>query len=444
MHGHSSTVRERTACYASFALSVACVFSTSCGGGGASGGATIQPVPQISLRSTSIFVGPAAGATGAALVTSENGVSVSWTASTSTAWIHLTDTNGGTASLVSVARFTYDANTGATRQGLIAFQSSAYSGTLTVTQAGVGYAATLPAPTTLLTFPNVSSFAVDLSGNLYYFVNGGATTPGTLQEWMASTGTSKTLNFPSPAQCSVIVDAAQAIYVNEAATLIADVPQFTKCPGLSADEPEELTLQWLLAAPNSTLIDYETPQMSAYWAGFTPDFKGNNFAAVSTEGNTGPTTSTTSIYSEGANGLSSQAIATLPYFASGFTGDTSGNFFMIGASASSPYDYTIVKVNSQSSSSSVLTNLPPNTVPMGLALDGSGNLYSLLLDLTAPTYPTYYLTQWSQSNNQLTRMSPTQPFDGIYGEGVGKHLCRNPVRRHSGVHASFRKHNCRC
>jgi hypothetical protein len=364
-----------------------------------------------------------------ALVTSENGAPVPWTATTETAWIHLTDASGSTKALGSVARITYDANPGDVRQGLINYQSSGYSGTLTVTQAGAGYVSTLPTPTTLLTLPYPSAFAVDLGGNVYYVPNYWSDTSEPPQEWIAATGSSKTLNFPSASNCSVKPTVATAFYVNEAGTLVADLP--AECPAQNSSEPEDITMEWPLGAAQSTLLDYGTFSLPTYWAAVTPDFKGNNFAVVSVQGIDGPTTATTSIYSD-ANGLAPQALATLPlYFANGFTGDTSGNLFVTGTSTANPnevFHSTITKVISQSSSTSLVADLP-NTITIGLTLDASGTFYFLVQDQSAEnpeTFKDYYLAQWSQSAGQLTRLSPTGAYGQIYGDGVGNIYVETP------------------
>jgi hypothetical protein len=298
----------RTICCAAVVL-VFVVFSSSCGGGSVvSAGSSVQPVPQISLRSTSLVVGPAAGTTGAALVTSESGAAVAWTAATPTAWIHLTDTSGSTKLLGSVARFTYDANPGATRMGAISFQSSAYSGTLTVTQAGVGYVAAMPAPASLLTLPNLSAFAVDLAGNVYYVPNYWSDTSASLQEWVASTGSSKTRAFPAAAQCSVKVSAATALFVNEAGTLVADLP--AECPAQNSFQLEDITLEWPPADSQSVLIDYETSALQYYWAQYRHLQRWDDRAGFAADGH--------------------QTMVSGGYLATGFTGDTSGNLFITG------------------------------------------------------------------------------------------------------------------
>ncbi len=418
MAHHKSLAREQRA---AFSLSFTCLllwlFSSSCGGGAGSGGSTSPPVPQISLRSTSVIVGPAAGTTGAAIVTSESGSAVSWTASTGTSWIHLTDTSGATASLGSLARFTYDANTASTRQGTITYASSAYSGTLTVTQAGVGYAATLPTPTPILTASYVSSFAVDLAGNVYFLPTFASGTTASLQEWSASTGSEKAIDFPGTGQCVPPV-LANALYVNEAEILVADFPQ--ECPynGTVVD----VLLQWTPGNTQSILLDY------AYLAsGLTPDWQGHYFAAVSVNGSPSPTTN---IYRDGPNGFALQPLATLPqYQLSGFTGDTNGNLFVIGSTVTDgdPTGTSIMKVNSQTAVSSVVADLG-SAYTNGLALDGSGNLYSLVYDPTVQSLTLlYYLAQWSPSTGQLIRLSPTGAFRQIYGDGVGNIYAETPA-----------------
>jgi hypothetical protein len=90
-------------------------------------------------------------------------------------------------------------------------------------------------------------------------------------------------------------------------------------------------------------------------------------------------------------------------------------------------DYSILKVNSQSSASSVVADLS-DTVTNGLALDGSGNLYFLVQDPSAQnpeTFRDYYLAQWRQG--QVTRLSATGAYGQIYGDGVGSIYAETPA-----------------
>ncbi len=408
------------------------VFLSSCFMGSESGATTTTTTttttPQISLRTTSMVVGPAAGTAGAAIVTSENGAAVAWTASTNTSWIHLTDTAGATAALGSVARFTYDANTGDTRTGTIGYQSSAYSGTLTVTQAGVGYVATLPQATTLVTVPSLSAFAVDLAGNVYYVPNYFANTSATLEEWVASTGNTTALSVPAATQCQGMLTEASALYVNNAGTIVGD--QSGVCASASTTEAVDYTVQWTEGSLQSNVIDNGTPGLQYYWAGVTPDWMGNSYAALSTEG-AGPTTATTSVEADGASGLTS--ITTIPnYVATGFTGDTNYDLFVTGISTvnSGVSNYTIMNVNATTGAITQVANLG-NTITNSLAVDASGNLYFLVQDpaaQSASTYLNYYLAEWSPSAGKLTQLSATGEFAQIYGDGVGDIYAETPQR----------------
>ena len=423
-------MRPRIAAVLILLLSTILVLS-SCGALSSSGVIIPPGTAQISLRSNSILVGPAGGTAAAALVAHGNGTPVTWTASTGTSWIHLTDTNGSTAALGSVARFLYDSNPGGTRSGTITYLSAGFSGTFTVTQAGAGYVATLPAPTTLLTLPSLSAFAVDLAGNVYFVPNYWSDTSATLQEWVAATGSSVPLSFPAAGQCGAALTEATALFVNDAEIVVGNTPG--TCPAFFGTQPVDLTLQWTPGTAQSVLLANESVQTSNYWAGVTPDWHGNYFAAVSVQGAGGISTATTGVYIDGGGSLLAPPMANLTrYFATGLTGDTNGWLYLTGTSTGNVpgADYSIMRVNSTTAAVSELADLG-NTISNGLAVDGSGNLYFLVQDQTAQnpsTYLDYYLAQWNVSTGQVTRLSATGAIAQIYGDGVGNIYAETPQR----------------
>ena len=283
--------------FALFIVLLSILMLSSCGELSSSGGTITTGTAQISLRNNSISVGPGGGTAGAALIANGNSTGVTWTASTGTSWIHLIDTSGTTAAVGSVARILYDANPGDTRSGTVTYQSAGFNGTLTVTQAGVGYVATLPTPTMLLTLPYLSAFAVDLAGNLYFVPNYWSDTTATPQEWAAGAGTSAPFSFPAAGQCGAALTAASALFVNDAGILVGDTSGI--CPTFFGTQPVNLTLQWTLGNAQSLLLASGTLQESNYWAGVAPDWHGNYFAAVSVQGAGGISTAATGVYIDG-------------------------------------------------------------------------------------------------------------------------------------------------
>ena len=124
----------------------------------------IAPPLVVALGTTNLTEGPVAGSDSVAL-----GVSPAWTSWTATAndpWLHVTTASGAGSTNVI---FAFDANTNATRTGTLTVAGQ----TVTITQAGPGYAQT-NALITLVSSGLISPFdvAVDGAGNVYV-VDGG-------------------------------------------------------------------------------------------------------------------------------------------------------------------------------------------------------------------------------------------------------------------------------
>ena len=130
-------------------------------------------------------------------------LSGAWTATSNASWLHTSASGTGNG----LARFTFDANTGATRTGTLTIAGL----TLTVTQAGSNYVAANPV-TTLVSagLGHPYGVAVDAAGNVYIADTGN----NAIEEWNATTQQVSTLvstglNHPE----SVAVDAAGNVYI---------------------------------------------------------------------------------------------------------------------------------------------------------------------------------------------------------------------------------------
>ena len=112
--------------------------------------------PTNSLGTYALLEGSASGTDSDIVATTG-----AWTAAvnnpSTTTWLHTTSTGTGTG----LATFTFDANSGATRTGTLTIAGQ----TLTVTQAGTGYVAGNPAID--LPYKTYSGLALDGAGNLY-------------------------------------------------------------------------------------------------------------------------------------------------------------------------------------------------------------------------------------------------------------------------------------
>jgi DNA-binding beta-propeller fold protein YncE len=163
-----------------------------------------QTGPTFSLGASALLVGPASGSESVVLAVAPN--IGNWTATTNASWLHLSLANqSGTGSTNVV--FSYDANTGATRSGIITIGGQA----LTVTQAGSNYVAAAAVATLVSSGLNQpSGLAVDTAGNVYI----ADTENEAIKKWTKASNTVTTLvssglNQPS----GVAVDGAGHVYI---------------------------------------------------------------------------------------------------------------------------------------------------------------------------------------------------------------------------------------
>jgi streptogramin lyase len=115
---------------------------------------------SVTLGTTSLALGPAAGSNSVVLGLPPPGWP--WTATANTNWLHISPWNQNGASSTNVI-FSFDANPGPTRSGTLTIAGN----TVTVTQAGSNYVAA--GPTTLISsgLSSAAALAVDEAGNLY-------------------------------------------------------------------------------------------------------------------------------------------------------------------------------------------------------------------------------------------------------------------------------------
>jgi sugar lactone lactonase YvrE len=167
----------------------------------------IQGGSSFSLGTYNLTEGPAAGSDSVVLAVNPN-VGV-WTTAAHAGWLHLGPAFQNGAGSTNII-FTYDANSGPTRQGTLAIAGQ----TLTVTQAGSTYVQAQPVITTLVSagLSNPHGLAVDAGGNVYIADSG----QGEVMEWMVANNTPSSLNtsgLSSPR--GVAVDGAGNVYISD-------------------------------------------------------------------------------------------------------------------------------------------------------------------------------------------------------------------------------------
>jgi streptogramin lyase len=175
-----------------------------------------------SLGTSSVVEGPAAGADSVVL-----GATGAWTATSNSPFLHVT-TGSTSGSGNALVKYSFDANTGATRTGTLTIAGQ----TLTVTQVGSTYVAANPMTT--LFSNNANSVAVDAAGNVYFIdaVN------ETLDKWNPATQQVSTLAGPAVRgtfglhnAIGVAVDATGNVFIAD--TTNGTIDQWSPTFGLS-------------------------------------------------------------------------------------------------------------------------------------------------------------------------------------------------------------------
>lgn len=150
---------------------------------------------SFSFAERSLVVGPAAGSNSVAVV-----ANAPWTIASNASWLHSTASGSGNA----IAVFTFDANSGPARSGMLTIGSQ----TFTLTQVGSQYTA---ASLTTLLPPGAGSWqggAMDSSGN-FYFVD---VANSAIVKWSPSTQQISTVISGLSQPSGVALDAAGNIY----------------------------------------------------------------------------------------------------------------------------------------------------------------------------------------------------------------------------------------
>ncbi len=320
---------------------------------------TEQLLPA-SLGTGALLEGPSAGGDADIVVTGK-----AWTATSNAPWLHTSSHGSGNG----LAKFTFDANPGATRTGTLTIAGQ----TLTVTQAGSGYLAANPV-TTLASGVFPFGVAVDAVGNVYFADQFG----NAVREWSASTQQVSTLvstglNMPQ----YVAVDAAGNVYIadtgnNAIKEWIASTHQVVTLVSSGLRQPYGVAVD---TAGNVYFADFRNEAVKEWNASTkqvsTLAFSGGPYGvAVDAAGNVYFTSvnilqewsaSTKQVYTLVSSGLSTQ-----PY---GVAVDAAGNVYIADQNNAAVYEWS---ASAQQVSPLVSSGL---SSPEGVAVDAAGNVY---------------------------------------------------------------------
>ena len=297
------------------------------------------------LGANSLLEGPASGSDSDVVPFTS-----AWTASSNASWLHTSSSGTGNG----LATFTFDANVGPARTGTLTIAGQ----TLTVTQAGAGYAAAgkVTLVSSGLSYPG--GIAADGSGNVYI----ADTYNKAIKEWNASTQAVTTLvssglNNPS----GVAVDGAGNVYI--------------------ADTYNSAIKEWNASTQAVTTL-VSSGLQNPY--GLAVDFWGNVYIADTTnnaikEWNASTQTVTTLV----SSGLSS------PY---GVAVDGAGNVYIADSENSA--------IKEWNASTQAVTTLVSSGLyaPYGVAVDGAGNVYIADTSHSA-------IKEWSAATHVVTTLS---------------------------------------
>jgi len=165
-----------------------------------------QALGLFSLGTTNLLEGPGAGSDSVVLAASPS--TAAWTASTNASWLHLSVANQSGVGSTNVV-FSFDANPGATRSGVVTVGGKA----LTVTQAGATYVSA--GVLTTLVSSNLNrpiSLAVDAAGNVFICDENNSA----IKEWVAASNSLVTVVSGLGAPASLALDASTNIYIADA------------------------------------------------------------------------------------------------------------------------------------------------------------------------------------------------------------------------------------
>jgi DNA-binding beta-propeller fold protein YncE len=332
--------------------------------------AVTQSGPNYALGTTTRLEGPAAGSDSVVLAVIPN--IGPWMAATNAPWLQLAPASqSGTGSTNVI--FSYDANPSATRTGTLAIAGM----TVTVTQAGAGYAAA----TAVVPLGPVSepvSVTVDRIGNVY------ASSPANnwLEQWTAAGGAfsnDQWLNQPA----GLAADGAGNAYVADTGdNIVYELPLtggMTPLVASGLSDPTQVAVDgagnvYIAESGGGTVYEYTaasgvlTPLMDTglnQLAGLAADAAGNLYCTdpgtnVIYEWNAA--SGTLGILVSPSQGLNQPA---------GVAVDGAGNVYVADTGNNAVYEW--------SAATGSLTSLAPNgpgwNHPQGVAVDGAGNVY---------------------------------------------------------------------
>ena len=211
------------------------------GTGGINGAATLGGVSFdsliITLGTSSLLEGPAAGGDGVTLVSSS--ANAPWNNVANAPWLHLSSGSQTGMGSTNIA-FTFDANTNGTRTGTLTIAGQ----TLTVTQAGASFAAANPLPLVTTNLFQPYGVAVDSAGNVYFADTGN----NAIKRWNAANNTISNLVTTGLAlPYGVAVDGAGNAYISD--TLHNAIKKWTAASHLVT------TLATNLNSPTGVAVD---------------------------------------------------------------------------------------------------------------------------------------------------------------------------------------------
>jgi DNA-binding beta-propeller fold protein YncE len=287
-----------------------------------------QGPPMFSLGSTARLEGAAPGSDSVVLAVAPN--FAAWAATTAATWLHLTPANqSGTGSTNVV--FSYDANTGSTRTGILSIAGL----TLSVTQAGSTYVVADPVTTLVssgLQLPRC--VAVNGAGNVYT-----ANSTGAIKEWSAANNTVTTLVASGLSlPCGVAADGAGNVYI--------------------ADTDNSMIKKWTVANSNVTAL---VSSGLSYPSGVAVDGAGNVY--ISDTHNNAikewavANSNVTTLVSSGLNQPSGLAV------------DGEGNIYIADSRNNAIKEWV-----AENSNVITLVSLGLSS-PYGVTVDGAGNVY---------------------------------------------------------------------
>jgi len=327
------------------------------------------------LGLTNLVVGPTAGSNSVVLgVTPQT---AAWTNMANAGWLHFSPANSAGIGSTNVV-FSFDGNPGATRTGTLTIGEQ----TVAVTQAGSTYVAaqgmTMLASSGL-NDPN--GVAVDKAGNVYI----ADTYNSAITEWIVTNNAQTTLissNLSQPR--GVAVDGSGNVYI--------------------ADSGDNAIKEWTVANSNLTTLAAGIAVQIEYPRELAVDASGNVYFADSPDNSIGEWTAANSNLIT----LASSGIA----YAYDVAVDAAGNVYV------ADYDRHVIDEWMAATSNLITLPIPlgiNGAGPVALAVDGSGNIYTLQY-FSLPPFTT--VIKWSAANASMTPLTSFASATAQNGGGI--------------------------